>query len=111
MLTIEDVCELYSAGTDLKMRRNISKEDPEMKGLWDWNLWEVNIYLPLIDSKEDFYITLIHEFVHAKKEYYSGNPGKEEEVEALAQEIYRKNPNLPLEIIELYGLKVPKYLR
>ncbi len=111
MLNIEKVCRLYSAGVDVKMRRKCSSDDPLNKGLWDLSLWEVNVYIPNMESKEDLYITLIHEFIHAQKDYSNHRQGEDRLVEELAQKIYHENPNLPLEIIELYNLKVPKYLR
>jgi len=111
MLNIEKFCRLYSAGVDVKMRIKFSSERPSEKGLWDLSLGEVNIYLPAIESREDLHITLIHEFIHAQKDYSNLKQGRDSSVEALAQKIYKINPNLAFEIIELYNLKVPKRLR
>lgn len=111
MLNIENVCRLYSAGVDVKIRRNFSSEDPNDKGLWDLSLWEVNVYLPAIESREDLHITLIHEFIHAEKDYSNRKQGRDSKVETLAKKIYLENPNLGEEIIQLYNLRVPKRLR
>ena len=111
MLDIEKVCRLYSAGVDVKMRRKCPLEDSSNKGLWDLSLWEVNVYIPNMESKEDFHITLLHEFIHAQKDYSNYKQGKDRLIEELAKKIYKENPNLALEIIELYELKVPKRLR
>jgi len=112
MLNIEKVCRLYSAGVDVRMRRKCSLEEDSLnKGFWDLSLWEVNVYLPNIESREDFHITLIHEFIHAQKDYSNHKQGKDRLVEELAKQIYKANPNLVLEIIELYELRVPKRFR
>jgi hypothetical protein len=111
MLSLSDVSYLYYEGVDLKLRRKLSLENPLRKGLWDPGFNEVNIYLPQIESKEDFYLTLLHEFIHAIKDYNKGNSGEDNEVDDLALKIMQENPNLPKEILDFYQIIVPIKLR
>jgi len=67
--------------------------------------------LPQIESKEDFYLTLLHEFIHAIKDYNNGNSGEDNEVDDLALKIMQENPNLPKEILDFYQIRVPIKLR
>jgi hypothetical protein len=64
-----------------------------------------------IISKEEFYCTLLHEFVHMKKYLLSGEIGTEKEVESLERKILEENPGIVFFIIDFYGIKVPKRLK
>ena len=81
MLGIENIISMYDEEIDVKLiKTKPLKPDPNRKGLWDPGEYTINIYLPNIESKKDFHLTLIHEFLHAKREILYGNGGKEEDI-------------------------------
>jgi len=64
MLTIKDIIELYQEGVNLEFKNG--RHPDGLKGVWCLPEQEIRVYLPSMDSETDKYITIIHEFLHAR---------------------------------------------
>lgn len=69
MLTIEQIIKLHDSGVTI----NFSDEPSEMKGCYDPSTTDITIFSNSLESEEDYCITLLHEFIHAKDDLFYDN--------------------------------------
>ncbi len=96
MLTIENIISLYTQGLETHLRQIPHPE--RLKGeCLDTSPLVINIYLPAIESEEDYYITILHEFIHARDISL-----KEDAVETEALLTFQHTPYIVDFIFQLY---------
>lgn len=97
MLTTRQVIKL-AGRIDVELCTN--KHSYFIKGSYLPDFELITIYLPDIDSEEDFDVTLVHEFIHARDKTSDCERTTEEE----AIETYRRTPEIARFIRELFDL-------
>lgn len=105
MLTKNNVIQLYNDG--LVIRRHRKKHPQQLKGEYDPEGFEVNIYAQHLLSEHDRDMTLLHEFIHARDDR-RGLPNTRPcspRVEREAEATYRRRPGVLALIKELYGIR------
>ena len=105
MLGISDI--MYAASEGLSVC--ISRRNPlGIKGEYDSSYPRITLYPANNDSSKDLGVTVLHEFIHHKRDDAKSNrsSGSDEcSVEAEALAVYEKRPYLLQFIKELYNLK------
>jgi len=104
MLTINQIVAVYESGVDVSIRK---KNNPSIKGEYDPSTLEINLFPENNASSEDFEITILHEFIHARDDVRSARNSFSPElnVENEAKETYFKKRYVLDFIKLLYRLK------
>ena len=106
MLSKSAVRMAYEKG--LETRLSIRLHPQGNRGLYDPQTKRIFVYLSAISSWYDFYITLLHEFIHARDDLIrsiSDFKSTEARVDQEARKTYQKRPKTLELIIELYNLR------
>lgn len=102
MLTLCQVVRVCEAGVEVKL---VSGCGVSLCGEYDPGLKEVIIYRKNIFSEDDFRVTLLHEFIHARDDVYGWCDPSEDVVEAEAERTLRERRYVCEVLLELYGLR------
>lgn len=95
---LENIIKAYKEGLDYKLL----EEKRGKKGLYSPEEPLIELYLKEIDSKEDYDITIMHEFFHHYRPNYS-----DEKVERSAQFVVKERPEIVDLVKEIFEL--PEY--
>jgi hypothetical protein len=98
MLRIEDIIKLWEEDLIVKIKR---KPHPEyLKGEFDPQTSEISIYPDQHKTKKELYLTILHEFYHAKDYLIRGSDKDNEELaDKEAERTYKNRPEV-LEMIK-----------
>jgi len=99
MLTINNILELYNKGVDII----ITNKPSDDAGEWDLSSLCVFLYKKNIKSKEEVYLTLIHELMHARDDLIFNRPIDETRAEKEAIKTYFKRPYITELLKDLYN--------
>ena len=118
MLTIKQIIKLSEESLEVKLKKKVLPELSYVKGEYDPSEKIIIVYLPNVESEEDFNLTLLHEFVHARDDLISGFVQEENHsvidylfelsVESEAVETYENRPEIIDLIKDLYEIKDSK---
>ena len=102
MLTLSQIIKLYEEGIEIKFSK--SRKEKYLKGYYEFP--EITIYNINIESRDDMYITILHELIHARNQQKNNNNkaiDKEKQVEKEALKTYFKRPYLIEFIKNIYN--------
>lgn len=104
MLSIGQVKKVYLEGIDIVFKRKAPHHN--MKGEYCSDLYRINIYQSNIESRLDFDLTLLHEFIHASDDIRDRRLTRpcKKTVDDEAKRTYRKRPYIIKFIKELYSI-------
>ncbi len=105
MLTLNQIIKLYEEGIEIKFSKD--RKEKYLKGYYEFP--EITIYNNNMESREDMYITILHELIHARNQQKNKDKGainREKQVEKEALKTYSKKPYLIEFIRNIYNLPI-----
>ena len=72
MLNIEQLVKLHDSGLSVEL----SDEITPLKGLYDPSFFHIKLFEESLSSKKDRDLTILHEFIHARDDFFNGNLSK-----------------------------------
>ena len=96
---------MYEEGLEIKFIKG--RKEKYLKGYYEFP--EIKIYNSNIESREDMYITIFHELIHARNHLKNNNKkaiDREKQVEKEAIRTYSKKPYLIEFIKNIYNMSI-----
>ena len=103
MLTIKQIARLYENGVNLVFRRK--QPEPLQNGDWDPETLDAIVFLAVMKDKRERDVTILHEFIHARRDVLGFRGLNEAETERQAEMTYELKHYVLQFLKQLYGIK------